>query len=129
MHLDPVSGLWKSDDNDYKPPFRKKYEDDDESDEETSDVKTKPSVINGKCILSIRFENHGEYLRWKKYSGDRKWDFLVNYPAILRAEYEFNNSLDVEMMTKKIIQLLQMGFDVYSANWQVKEKIANETTP
>jgi hypothetical protein len=77
--------------------------------------------LYGKCVLSIRFNNFGEYKKWQVYVGERKWDFLVSYPAIMRAEYEFHTAYDVEVMTKKIIQLLQMGFDVYSANWQLKD--------
>lgn len=74
--------------------------------------------IHGSCILSIRFNTHGEYLKWKKYFGNgQQWDFLVNYPAIMRAEYQFTNSLEVEVMAKKVVQLLEAGFDVYSASW------------
>lgn len=75
----------------------------------------------GKCILSIKFENHGEYLKWKTYNSGRQWDFLVNYPAIMRAEYEFHTALDVEIIAKKIVSLLQQGFNVYSANWQLED--------
>lgn len=78
--------------------------------------------LKGKCVLSIRFENHGDYLRWKKYFGvGRQWEFMTSYPAIMRAEYEFTNSLEVEVMAKKVVQLLEAGFNVYSASWQLDE--------
>ena len=78
--------------------------------------------LYGKCVLSIRVENHGEYLKFKKYNGGvSQWDFIVSYPAILRAEYEFHTILDVEVMAKRIVQLLQLGFNVHSAHWQLKD--------
>lgn len=77
----------------------------------------------GKCIIEIQLKNHGEYLAWVKYQHGRKWEFAHTYPAIMRAEYDFHSSLDVEMIAKKIVQLLEMGFDVYSARWRLaKEK-------
>ena len=124
MHLDPMTGLWKGDDNDYRPP--KILDEPEEEDEDCSVAvpEKEAKKIKGKCTLSIRFENHGEYLKWKTYAGGRQWDFLVNYPAVMRAEYPFESSLDVEIMTRKIVQLLEMGFDVYSASWSLEEKEA-----
>lgn len=84
--------------------------------------KVKPKPLYGKCILEIQLKNHGEYLRWQKYNGGRRWEFDHSYPAIMRASYEFHTAMDVEVMTKKIVQLLEMGFDVYSARWQVSEE-------
>lgn len=79
----------------------------------------------GRCILEIQLKNHGEYLKWCKYVNPhgRQWEFLHTYPAIMRAEYFFKSSLEVEIMAKRIVQLLEMGFDVYSARWELaKEK-------
>lgn len=83
----------------------------------------KSNVMHGRCTLSIRLENHGEYLKWRKYNGGRQWEFEHTYPAIMKAEYYFHSSLEVEVIAKKIVQLLEMGFDVYSARWSLaKEK-------
>lgn len=82
----------------------------------------KPQEFKGKCVLSVRFENEEDYQNWLKYNPDRKWDFLVSYPAVVRAEYIFTSSLDVEIMVKKIVQLLSMGFSVHSASWNLEEK-------
>ncbi len=77
--------------------------------------------LYGKCVLSIRFENKYDYLKWQKYNGTRQWDFIVDFPATMRAEYEFETIADIERMTKKIVLLLQLGFNVYSAGWQLAE--------
>ena len=137
MHLNPRTGLWEQDDNDYIPPTAT---DDlldepmgDPLDEEPSphdpNARTyEPAKLNCKCVLSIRLENHGEYLKWQKYSGSyRKWEFIHEYPAIMRAEYDLNTSAEVEEMAKKVVQLLQMGFNVYSAQWKLKEVKEDET--
>ena len=122
MHLDAVTGLWKPDDNDYIPPISITEEDISETPEAEPGKPPPLPVMNGRCTLSIRFENEEEYERWKEHSGGRQWEFLVSYPAIMRAEYSFHNSLEAEILAKKIVQLLQWGFNVYSANWTLEEK-------
>ena len=124
MHLDPITGLWKNDDNDYQPAPSNSWMEDIHAEEEDR-VKSNippPPPLDGKCTLSIRFETPEDYLRWKYYFKGREWEFMVNYPAIMRADLEFHNSLDVEIITKKIVQLLQNGFEVYSANWKLEDQ-------
>lgn len=95
--------------------------DPDDFDQKTLKPIVKP--MYGTCIIEINLKNHGEYLSWVKYEGGRKWEFVHTYPAIMRAEYNFHSSLEVEMLAKKIVHLLEMGFDVYSARWRLaKEK-------
>lgn len=94
----------------------------DESDNDVAaDIPKKEDRLYGRCVLTIKFQNKYEYEKWLKYHPDRKWEFMVTYPAVMRAVYDFHTTLDVEIMTKKIIQLLQMGFNVHSASWQLKE--------
>jgi len=96
-------------------------EDDKKQTTAVRDPLVKP--MYGTCIIEINLKNHGEYLSWVKYEGGRKWEFVHTYPAIMRAEYDFHSSLEVEMLAKKIVHLLEMGFDVYSARWRLaKEK-------
>ena len=88
--------------------------------------------LNGQCRVSIKFNNRAEYLRWCKYIDPyaNRWDFEVSFPAIMRKTYLFKNSLDVEMMMKQLISLLQMGFSVSMANFELDQKeVALETSP
>lgn len=95
---------------------------DDEEVKEKLEKYSQAKKMKGSCVLSIRFETHGDYLRWKKYFGSgRQWEFMTSYPAVMRAEYEFTNSLEVEIMAKKVVQLLEAGFNVYSAAWNLEE--------
>ena len=121
MHLDPISGMWKDDNNDYQVPTSELPDISDTDDDHHKEVQNQP-IVKGKCTLAIRFRTHGEYLKWKTLTHvTRQWEFITEYPAIMRAEYDFSNVADVELMIRKIIDLLQMGFDVYSAAWKLEE--------
>ena len=124
-------GYWVM--NDIVKPLTEKKSEDPEPDVEimTDDPEVKKKLnalskakkIKGTCTMSIQIRNHGQYLKWKTYFGvGRQWEFVTSYPAIMRAEYTFTNSLEVEMIAKKVVQLLEMGFDVYSAQWKLEEK-------
>ena len=80
--------------------------------------------LYGSCRISIKVNNHGEYLKWKQYNGadGRKWEFFHTFPALMFAIYNFDTAMDVEMIAKKIVQLLEMGFDVHTADWQLAEQ-------
>ena len=78
--------------------------------------------VIGSVDISVKFDSKPEYLKWKYYvDPGRKWDFDVTYPAIMRTTWEFRNALDVETLNKKIVWLLELGFNVHSANWRLKK--------
>ena len=81
-----------------------------------------PDTLYGSCILSIHIDNKPDYLRWKHYCDPtRKWDFNISFPAVLQATFEFHTVQDVNIIAQKIVQALQLGFNVYSARWQLKK--------
>lgn len=137
MQFDKITGLWKEVISEAKQVIAEETQEEDPEQEDfppdgAPSISSEPKV-RGKCVLTFRIENHGEYLKWQKYNPGRQWEFVSVYPALMRAEYSFRNSLEVEMMAKKIVQLLTIGFDVYSANWKLEraqgtDEIANETT-
>lgn len=133
MHLDPITGLWKNDDNDYQPPKRtdeleedKDVYEDDKDGEILTDLNSSSPELHGKCVLSVRFNSVDDHARWNNYVQHRQWDFAVTYPAFMQATYDFHNALEVEVMAKKIVQLLQQGFDVHSASWKLEKKKEEE---
>lgn len=83
--------------------------------------KSESRPLYGKCVLQIRFETEEDYKRWKEVNRRYLWEFDHTYPAIMRAEYEFHTTYDVELMAKEIVSLLEMGFDVRSVDWKVSE--------
>lgn len=123
--FDALRGIWKASTKpleDMEEDIVEELPEPEEDPEYIPGEPVKPQEFKGKCVLSVRFENEEDYQKWLQYNPGRKWDFLVSYPAMIRAEYIFTSSLDVEVMVKKIVQLLSMGFDVYSAGWKLEEK-------
>lgn len=122
MKFDSLRGIWRETTKTVLDIPTEDLPDDEEDEAESLPEPPASPKLHGRCVLSIRMENEEDYERWKKYNPDRKWDFIVNYPAVMRAEYTFKNALEAEIMAKKIVQLLQIGFDVHSANWKLDEK-------
>ena len=130
-HFDRALGLWREIAEESEAMVKEltelsvgeaDEEPNDEAEKETENRPLSPQAMKGSCVLTIRFENHAEYLKWAKYNPGRTWEFLVSYPALMRARYSFENALEAEMMAKKIVQLLTIGFNVYSASWVLEEK-------
>ena len=122
MKFDISRGLWKETAKAILDIPTEDLPDDEEDEAESIPESPASPELHGRGVLCIRMENEEDYERWKKYNPDRKWDFIVNYPAVMRAEYTFKNALEAEIMAKKIVQLLQIGFDVHSASWKLDEK-------
>lgn len=122
MKFDIARGIWKETAKTILDIPTEDLPDDEEDEAEFIPESPASPELHGRCVLCIRMENEEDYERWKKYNPDRKWDFIVNYPAVMRAEYTFKNALEAEIMAKKIVQLLQIGFDVHSASWKLDEK-------
>ena len=144
MKFDKAMGIWKDFGTAIMTPenwaeFKEKVKvtDTEQETENESDIpEQKPDVkanrqepkIEGLCVLTIRIDDEHAYEKWVKYNPGRKWEYLVSYPALMRAEYRFSSSMDVEILVKKVVQLLQMGFDVYSAQWTLGPVANAEST-
>lgn len=76
----------------------------------------------GQAKLVVRFENRAEWQKWRKYVLKTDWDFNDSeYPETTSMIIRFANSEDIEAITRKIVGLLQMGFNVYSCNWGIDQ--------
>ena len=78
----------------------------------------------GTCTIMVRFETGAEYLKFCKYVLKSAWVPDV-HPYMESMEMEYENSDDLDRIVRQIVQLQQLGFDVYSAKW----KLATETPP
>ena len=121
MKFDKARGIWKDLETAVLQTFEEDEPEDDVPEHEPIIPDNKPK-LKGRCVLSIKIEDELEFEKWKEYNPGRKWEFIVSYPALMRAEYRFVNSMDVEILVKKVVQLLQMGFNVYSAQWLLEEE-------
>lgn len=79
------------------------------------------SVPYGKCVLQVYIENEEEYQRWKDFHKANHWEFMHLYPAILRYEYEFHTTYDIDRMSREIVNILQQGFNVRAVDWKIAE--------
>ena len=79
---------------------------------------------NGSCRIMVRFSNHAEYIKFCKQVLKTDW-ICYEPPNQYILDMEFHTTDDLDGILRKIVWLLQLGFNVYSANW----KLATETKP
>lgn len=100
-------------------PYIKSINEIEESNEQSIEAnKNDPIQYFGMATITIRFENRIQWQKYRRYILKTNWDFdggMSPYTAHL--EERFSCTDDVEKITKKIVQLLQMGFDIYSCKW------------
>lgn len=93
--------------------------------------------VYGTAVITIRFENRIQWQKYRKYILKTNWDFDGgSAPYVAELPIQFACIDDIEQILKKVVNLLQLGFDVYSCHWKLKRKeptddinIAEETTP
>lgn len=83
----------------------------------------------GSAIITVRFENRVQWQKWRKYIMREPWEFDGgNHPYTAALELHFSTAEDVEHIVQKVVQLMQMGFDVYSCQWKLLPKNVREYT-
>ena len=76
----------------------------------------------GNSTITIRFENRVQWQKYRKYILKTDWDFDGgSHPYVATLEDRFSSVEDLERITKSIVQLLQLGFDVYSCRWELED--------
>lgn len=100
-------------------------EESDESEEteaQPDEKKEEPIRYYGMATITIHFENRAQWQKYRKYILKTDWDFdggMMPYTAHL--EERFSCMDDVEKITRQIVQLLQIGFDIYSCKWTLSK--------
>ncbi len=88
--------------------------------EESDELNPKQCKRYGMARIAVHFTNRVEWQKWRKYILKTNWDFDDGMPPYLaHLNMYFNCYEDVEEITKQIVNLLQMGFDVYSCKWEL----------
>lgn len=76
----------------------------------------------GHTTITIRFENRVQWQKYRKYILKTDWDFDAgSHPYVARLEERYCCVDDVDRIVKKIVQLLQLGFEVYSCKWELED--------
>ena len=79
-------------------------------------------AITGHSAITIRFENRVQWQKYRKYILKTDWDFDGgSHPYVATLEDRFKTVEDIERITKTIVMLLQLGFDVYSCKWELED--------
>lgn len=76
----------------------------------------------GHTTITIRFENRVQWQKYRKYILKTDWDFdAESHPYVARLEERYCCVDDIDRIVKKIVQLLQLGFEVYSCKWELED--------
>lgn len=78
--------------------------------------------ISGKATITIRFANRMQWQKYRLYILKTDWDFDAGYnPYTAHIQERYCCVDDIERITKRIVQLLQLGFEVYSCKWELDD--------
>ena len=74
----------------------------------------------GSATITVHFDNRLQWQKWRKYVLKTDWEFDGgNGPYTATLVEKFNCSDDIDHIVRRIVQLIEMGFDVYSCNWKL----------
>ena len=85
--------------------------------------------FDGRATIRVRFRSRVEYEKFRKYILKTDWGYDLDYPMWEELKVDFHNTDDVWQINKRIIGLLQMGFEVYCCRFQMEECLASEQHP
>ena len=85
--------------------------------------------FDGVATIKVRFQNKAEYEKFRKYILKTNWSYDLDHPMWEQLTMEFHCSEDVDKISRQIVALLQMGFEVYSCRYQLESQLAEEEHP
>lgn len=77
--------------------------------------------FDGIATIRVNFRNRPEYEKFRKYVLRTGWSYALDYPLFEEMTFKFAYTSDVEKISKTIVSLLQMGFDVYCCRFELKQ--------
>ena len=84
--------------------------------------------FNGRVRITVHFRNAGEYLKFRQHVMKTNWMVGMPYPQYEFLVCSFVDYDEFNEVSRKIVNLLQMGFDVYTANWTLDKKLFETET-
>ena len=85
--------------------------------------------FNGQVTIKVRFRNNPEYVKFRTYILKTDWMPGDAYPTWEDLVIDFHSVEDLDRITRRIVQLLQMGFEVYSTRYKLESQLAEEEYP
>ena len=85
--------------------------------------------FTGRMTIRVHFNNRLEYEKFRKYILKTEWSYCLDYPPFEEIVVTFSNTEDFTNINKKLIYLLQLGFDVYCCRYQLEQSLAEHEHP
>lgn len=85
--------------------------------------------FDGQAVIKVRFRNNPEYVKFRKQVLKTDWVPGDVYPPWEDLVVDFHCIDDLDRITRRIVQLLQMGFEVYSTRYKLEQQLAEEEYP
>ena len=89
----------------------------------------KPTTFSGQATIKIRFNNNPEYVKFRTYVLKTKWNPGDSYPLWEEMTLDFHCVDDLDQVTRIVVMLLQLGFEVYSCRYKLEQQLAEEEHP
>ena len=77
--------------------------------------------FEGQATVRVNFRNRPEYEKFRKYVLKTEWSYALDYPLFEEMVFKFSYSSDIDKISRMIVGLLQMGFDVYCCRYELNE--------
>ena len=77
--------------------------------------------FDGKITIRVKFRNRLDYEKFRKYVLRTGWAYDIGHPQYESLVKEFHSVDDVEEITKEIVRLLQLGFQVWTTSYELTE--------
>lgn len=91
-------------------------------------INKKPE-FSGQVTIKVRFRSNPEYVKFRKYVLKTEWNPGDVYPQWEEIVKDFNCIEDLDRVTRIVVMLLQMGFEVYSTRYKLEKQLAEEEYP
>lgn len=85
--------------------------------------------FSGRATIRVRFKSRAEYEKFRKYILKTEWSYDLDYPMWEEIVVSFYSTDDICALDRKIVWLLQMGFEVYCCKFQLEEQLAEAEFP
>lgn len=85
--------------------------------------------FDGQVTIKVRFKNNPEYVKFRTYILKTPWMPGDAYPTWEDMVVDFHSIQDLDNITRQVVNLLQMGFEVYSCRYKLEQQLAEEEHP
>ena len=86
-------------------------------------------TFDGQATIRVKFNSRAEYEKFRIYILKTKWSYDLDYPMFEELVMDFHNNDDLDRISRQVIYLLQLGFEVYCCRYKLEQTLAEEEHP